>query len=190
MCLPLMPMERSSHRMSRRRRRICTVASNWIPTWDFTTTGLVTLRLTSDRFWTRDNVDGDHEDPLSLHKYLYGGDDPVNRIDPSGHDEEVEQLVTTGIMGMMQRYTFTVVARTLTFVERNPGLFRAFLIAQAFVTIQAVHEDPSQCSLSFESGGFAADAEMLQNLVGDVKGAMVLYRQTDSLGRSCGISQG
>ncbi len=28
---------------------------------------------------------GNNSDPLSLHKYLYGGSDPVNHVDPSGH---------------------------------------------------------------------------------------------------------
>jgi hypothetical protein len=33
-----------------------------------------------------DQKEGDNEDPLSLHKYLYGADNPVNKVDPSGHD--------------------------------------------------------------------------------------------------------
>ena len=38
------------------------------------------------RFWTGDTYDGDQSSPLSLHKYLYVWDNPVNHIDPSGHD--------------------------------------------------------------------------------------------------------
>jgi RHS repeat-associated protein len=38
------------------------------------------------RFWTMDTDEGDNEDPLSLHKYLYGEDNPVDNVDPSGHD--------------------------------------------------------------------------------------------------------
>jgi len=37
------------------------------------------------RFWTMDTWDGQNNEPLSLHKYLYGSCDPVNRLDPSGH---------------------------------------------------------------------------------------------------------
>ena len=44
------------------------------------------------RFTTRDPVAGDFEKPLSLHKYLYCENEPLNRIDPYGlfyllHDE-------------------------------------------------------------------------------------------------------
>jgi len=43
------------------------------------------LNPNTGRFWTMDSYEGDNEDPLSLHKYLYGADNPVNEIDPSGH---------------------------------------------------------------------------------------------------------
>jgi uncharacterized protein RhaS with RHS repeats len=36
------------------------------------------------RFLSRDPLDGNTIDPQSLHKYLYAGGDPINRIDPSG----------------------------------------------------------------------------------------------------------
>jgi RHS repeat-associated protein len=36
------------------------------------------------RFWTMDRFEGDQEDPVSLHKYLYGDADPVNNFDPLG----------------------------------------------------------------------------------------------------------
>ena len=38
------------------------------------------------RFWTGDTEEGDQEDPLSLHKYLYCRGNPVNLSDPSGYD--------------------------------------------------------------------------------------------------------
>jgi hypothetical protein len=33
-----------------------------------------------------DTYAGNNEDSLSLHKYLYGADNPVNMVDPNGHD--------------------------------------------------------------------------------------------------------
>jgi RHS repeat-associated protein len=40
------------------------------------------------RFLSRDPEAGKPADPKTLHKYLYAGGDPANRIDPSGRDEE------------------------------------------------------------------------------------------------------
>jgi RHS repeat-associated protein len=48
------------------------------------------------RFWSMDSFEGNNEDPLSLHKYLYGADDPVNRVDPSGQDGTVMELSISG----------------------------------------------------------------------------------------------
>jgi RHS repeat-associated protein len=42
------------------------------------------------RFLSRDPEDGKPFDPKSLHKYLYAGGDPVNRLDPSGRGYLVE----------------------------------------------------------------------------------------------------
>ncbi|MHC4124823.1 MAG: RHS repeat-associated core domain-containing protein, partial [Planctomycetota bacterium] len=36
------------------------------------------------RFASRDLIWGDYQQPLTLHKYLYCGNDPINRLDPSG----------------------------------------------------------------------------------------------------------
>ncbi len=36
------------------------------------------------RFTSRDPVFGKFEEPITLHKYLYCGNDPVNRVDPQG----------------------------------------------------------------------------------------------------------
>jgi RHS repeat-associated protein len=44
------------------------------------------LNPTTGRFWTGDTSEGDQQDPLSLHKYIYAADDPVNLDDPSGND--------------------------------------------------------------------------------------------------------
>jgi RHS repeat-associated protein len=38
------------------------------------------------RFWTMDTWEGHGEEPISLHKYTYIGNSPVNRRDPSGRD--------------------------------------------------------------------------------------------------------
>ena len=66
-----------------------------------TGTGLYQLRARSydpaqGRFFSRDPLPGDTEDPSSQHRYLYGYDDPVNYIDPSG-----EQGIYTDVLTEM-----------------------------------------------------------------------------------------
>ena len=41
------------------------------------------------RFLSRDTIEGTPNDPLSLHKYLYCSDNPVNMVDPSGHEGDL-----------------------------------------------------------------------------------------------------
>ncbi|MFC1677442.1 RHS repeat-associated core domain-containing protein [Planctomycetota bacterium] len=36
------------------------------------------------RFTSRDPINGDFKEPMTLHKYLYGGNDPINNVDPKG----------------------------------------------------------------------------------------------------------
>ena len=72
------------------------------------------LNASTGRFQTMDSYEGNNSDPLTLHKYLYAHDDPLNRIDPSGKFSVVETMA-----GLFTRYkihaaiiaggTFTVV---------------------------------------------------------------------------------
>ena len=71
------------------------LASNTLNANVFTrTTGSKTgarvyLNPTTGRFWTLDTYEGNQSDPLSLHKYLYCQGNPVNHVDPTGHDVDV-----------------------------------------------------------------------------------------------------
>ncbi|HVM62944.1 MAG TPA: hypothetical protein VMV72_18935 [Verrucomicrobiae bacterium] len=54
------------------------------------------MNANTGRFQTMDSYEGGQEEPLSLHRYLYGQDDPVNRMDLSGNDA-VEAVAVTDI---------------------------------------------------------------------------------------------
>ncbi len=53
------------------------------------------------RFWTADTFEGGAGDPLSLHRYLYAGVNPVNSLDPSGNFTLAEAVETAGIVGFL-----------------------------------------------------------------------------------------
>jgi RHS repeat-associated protein len=66
-------------------------------------TGLYYLRARwmdpkTGRFTQMDSFDGWNTDPPSLHKYTYTHNDPVNRIDPSGHVSLLEFGLTTAVL--------------------------------------------------------------------------------------------
>ena len=44
------------------------------------------LNTSTGRFWSMDQGEGDDEDPISLHKYLYAESNPVSNADPTGYD--------------------------------------------------------------------------------------------------------
>ena len=44
------------------------------------------------RFWTMDTYEGTAVEPLSLHKYAYARNNPVDRIDPSGHQDLISTM--------------------------------------------------------------------------------------------------
>jgi RHS repeat-associated protein len=50
------------------------------------------LSQSTGRFWTMDNVEGNRQSPLSLHKYAYAGNEPVLRVDPSGNQFDVASI--------------------------------------------------------------------------------------------------
>lgn len=47
------------------------------------------LSVSTGRFHTMDSYEGDQENPATLHKYVYVANNPVNMVDPSGHDFEL-----------------------------------------------------------------------------------------------------
>ncbi len=68
------------------------------------------LSASTGRFWTADNFEGDPSAPASLHRYLYGSADPVNRRDPTGHDDLASISVSLSIstsIGAISGVAFT-----------------------------------------------------------------------------------
>jgi RHS repeat-associated protein len=55
------------------------------------------LNPQTGRFWTMDTYEGDNEDPLTLHKYLYAHGNPVDGADPSGQQDTTTAVVLENI---------------------------------------------------------------------------------------------
>ena len=58
------------------------------------------------RFVTMDTWEGNNYDPRSLHKYLYCGNDPINRIDPSGHFFAIGLTVNLTTRSVLKKIQF------------------------------------------------------------------------------------
>jgi RHS repeat-associated protein len=56
------------------------------------------LNTGTGRFWTRDTHPGNVFDPPSLHRYTYCHADPVNSVDPSGHENLPSVLTAINMM--------------------------------------------------------------------------------------------
>jgi RHS repeat-associated protein len=87
------------------------------------------LNTTNSRFWSMDSHEGNEKDPLSLHKYLYDEGDPVDRIDPSGHEIDlVSALAVAAIVVTLSTLSVTPVtseARVEVHFDKIPAFPRA-----------------------------------------------------------------
>jgi len=70
------------------------------------------------RFWTRDTFEGYQDAPSSLNAYTYTGNNPVNMIDPRGHDE---MSMAEGISAMMAPAMDSLFAGTMNYVNGLDG---------------------------------------------------------------------
>lgn len=71
------------------------------------------------RFFSTDPVEGDTSDPTTFHRYLYGKNDPVNNVDPSGEFSLPDALQAVGMIGILSGIS----AGTWVAGDHIPGLY-------------------------------------------------------------------
>ncbi len=79
------------------------------------------------RFLTTDPVEGMIGDSLSTHRYLYGYDNPVNNIDPSGEMNVQEVMLTAGLISATSSFGVA----TLSMAYENVGDSVAYVLPDA-----------------------------------------------------------
>jgi|GEM_PF-5601760 RHS repeat-associated protein len=65
------------------------------------------------RFWSMDDFEGSLDEPLALHRYTFAVENPVNNVDPSGHDAEVDTLGALSVGGTIEGITAVNVLKVL-----------------------------------------------------------------------------
>lgn len=88
------------------------------------------LNPNTGRFQTMDTYEGNRSDPQSLHKYTYGHNNPVNKVDPSGHESISSVMATLNIGGMLAQISNPVTSRnqvaaikkTALLIHADPGV--------------------------------------------------------------------
>jgi RHS repeat-associated protein len=87
------------------------------------------LNAGTGRFWTMDSYEGDLNEPLSLHKYLYANSNPANLIDPSGYFSLSE------LAGTINLYTNLIVLSPITqYALLGIRAFSTIFIAYKLIT--------------------------------------------------------
>ena len=83
------------------------------------------MNAANGRFWNADSYEGVSNDPVSLHKYLYGQHDPVNRVDPSGRFSLTELSIVTYVQltTLAATYPLTIAALGTAVASLNLTLF-------------------------------------------------------------------
>ncbi len=127
------------------------------------------LNMNTGRFWAMDTENGDDQAPLSLHKYLYAGANPVDHRDRSGNDFDLGSTLAasaggTTIFGMSALQSAIVIqAVTGGLFAASLSGFGAALEGQSPNDIEAATGNPYNIAKGalFAIGGSAAVATKL-----------------------------
>jgi hypothetical protein len=130
---------------------------------------------------------GSIDDPVSLHRYLYGGDEPINLTDPSGRDfgSLVETVAAIGESAQLGAIRLQLTAEA--FMAANPTVTMLALYGLGALDLYSVAQNPDLLL----AGGIApieSDIAIIQNSLGSLGDrSFALFRGVDELERGTGI---
>jgi hypothetical protein len=99
------------------------------------------MNPSSGRFMTLDTAEGENEDPLSLHKYLYVADNPINRIDPTGHGDETLAGLSAAELGVAILASFSLASIAEMQTHAIGNILTATYTAATTASIAVATED-------------------------------------------------
>ncbi|WP_219892165.1 putative Ig domain-containing protein [Chamaesiphon polymorphus] len=99
------------------------------------------------RFTRRDSYEGQIQDPISLHKYLYANGNPISNIDPSGLSTIAEQGIVTALLSFLA--AFAIVNLTSNIIQENQSkndepkdtIYRGTTFYDVLETVASQHID-------------------------------------------------
>jgi RHS repeat-associated protein len=96
------------------------------------------MNPSTGRFVTMDSFEGRNADPRSLHKYTYVGNNPVNKIDPSGKDTSalgtLGASLIAGILSTLPVIASHIVSATIAATAVCAAVYAGTAISQYFAT--------------------------------------------------------
>jgi RHS repeat-associated protein len=124
------------------------------------------LNTSAGRFWSMDSFEGDDESPASLHKYLYAGNNPINQLDPSGHEFDIGSAMTyaaVSVTNFAASVPYLLPTVGAVFAAVNVGLF---ITNEDYRNVVAANPDLQHAAyedvaLLFNYGGGLANAVFL-----------------------------
>ena len=123
------------------------------------------LNVSTGRFWNADSSEGDPGAPLSLHRYLYGSDDPIDRRDPSGNMDIAEVATTFAVAG--------IIINTGSLIYHLHRAFTANSPQEKAIETTLVYTDTFGIFLAFVGGGFIGPTASLAGTGGAITVAVV-----------------
>jgi RHS repeat-associated protein len=148
------------------------------------------LNTTTGRFWSMDSYEGDDEEPLSLHKYLYASGDTVDRLDPSGHDDLATLAIGLAVAAVLVGLAVIAFGPTKQAVKQNVQGAAGVQAAKVMIAkaIGALSADARSVRRFFKGGDTGAISFNYQRILIALSGNVTFTTIASSSCHGCAAS--